>query len=159
MEEEELIQGKDTPKGEHIMSTEANKAVASQYIDEFLNQGKGVGGEDLFASNYRCHLPGNMVLDKEEHDHITITFFAAFPDGHFTVEDMIAEGDRVVSRYTFRGTHRGTWITGTPPTGKHITISGNEIFRIVDGRIMEHWSEFDTLGALQQFGVVPPPGQ
>jgi predicted ester cyclase len=141
------------------MSTEANKAVARRYVDEYLNQGQGVGGDDLFSLNYRCHFPGNMVLDKKEHDHITITFFAAFPDGRFSVEDMIAEGDRVVSRYTFRGTHQGVWITGTPPTGKQVTLSGNEIHRIVDGKVVEQWSEFDTLSALQQFGVIPAPGQ
>lgn len=141
------------------MSTEANKVVARRYVDEYLNQGKGVGGDDLFAPNYLCYFPGNMVLDKKEHDHITVTFFAAFPDGRFSIEDMIAEGDRVVSRYTFRGTHQGIWITGTPPTGKHVTLSGNEIHRIVDGKVVEQWSEFDTLSALQQFDVIPAPGQ
>jgi len=140
------------------MSTEANKAVARRYFDEFLNEGKGVGGEDLFAANYQSYFPGSPhPLDKKEYDHVTITFFAAFPDGHFTVEDMIAEGDRVVSRYTFRGTHLGRWTAalGTPPTGKHITISGNEIFHIADGRIVEKWAQFDIIAALRQFGVVP----
>jgi predicted SnoaL-like aldol condensation-catalyzing enzyme len=144
------------------MSTEENKAVARRYFEEFLNQGKGVVGEDLFTPTYRSYFPGSPgPLDKTEHDHVTITFFEAFPDGHFTVEDMIAEGDKVVSRYTFRGTHRGRWTAalGTPPTGKHVTISGNEIFRIADGRIVEQWAQFDIIGALRQFGVVPPPGQ
>ena len=144
------------------MATEANMAVARRYFEEFLNQGKGVAGEDLFAPNYRSYFPGSPdPLDKKEHDHVTITFFAAFPDGHFTVEDTIAEGDRVVSRYTFRGTHQGRWTAalGTPPTGKHVTISGNEIFRIADGRIVEQWAQFDIIGALRQFGVVPPLGQ
>jgi predicted ester cyclase len=144
------------------MSTEANKAVARRYFDEFLNEGKGVIGDDLFATNYRSHFPGSPgPLDKQEHDHVTITFFTAFPDGHFTVEDVIAEGDKVVSRYTFRGTHQGSWTAalGTPPTGKHVTLSGNEIFRIADGRIVEQWALFDVIGALRQFGVVPPAGQ
>lgn len=144
------------------MSTEANKAVARRYFDEFLNEGKGVVGDDLFAPTYRSYFPGSPgPLDKQEHDHVTITFFAAFPDGHFTVEDVVAEGDKVVSRYTFRGTHLGSWTAalGTPPTGKHVTIRGDEIFRIVDGRIVEQWAQFDVIAALRQFGVVPPAGQ
>ncbi len=60
---------------------------ASNHTCSRVGKGKGVGGDDLFAPNYRCHFPGNVVLDKKEHDHITITFFAAFPDGRFTVED------------------------------------------------------------------------
>ncbi len=145
------------------MAIEANKAIARRYFDDFLNQGQGVVGENLFAPTYRSHFPGisSDPLDKQEYVHITIRLFSAFPDGHFTVEDMIAEGDRVVSRYTFRGTHQGRWTAalGTPPTGKHVTISGNEIFRIADGRIVEQWAQFDIIGALRQFGVVPPPGQ
>jgi predicted ester cyclase len=144
------------------MSTEANKAVARRYFEEYLNEGKGVIGDDLFAPDYRSYFPGSTgALDKQEHDHFSITFFAAFPDGHFTIEDMIAEGEQVVSRYTMRGTHQGRWAAalGTPPTGKHVTISGNEIFRIADGRIVEQWSQFDIISALRQFGVVPPSGQ
>ncbi len=139
------------------MSTETNKVIAGRYIDEFLNQGKGIGGDDLFAPDYQCHFPGNVILDKKEHDRITIAFFAAFPDGHFALEDMIAEGDKVVSRYTFRGTHLGTWISGTPPTGMLVTTSGNEIHRIVNGKIVEQWSQLDLLGALRQFGILPEP--
>jgi predicted ester cyclase len=132
------------------MSTEANKAVARRYFDEFLNEGKGDVGDDLFALNYRTYFPGSPgPLDQQEHDHVTITFFAAFPDGHFTVEDVIAEGDKVVSRYAFRGTHLGPWTTalGVPPTGKHVTLSGNEIFRIADGRIVEQRAQFDVISA------------
>ena len=94
------------------MSTEANKAVARRYFEEYLNEGKGVIGDDLFAPDYRAHVPQQQyvlstpaTLNREQHDHVSITFFQAFPDGHFTVEDMIAEGEQVVSRYTFRGTH------------------------------------------------------
>ena len=68
------------------MSTEANKAVARRYFDEFLNQGKGVGGEDLFAPTYRSHFPGSPgVLDKQERDHLTSRLFAAFPDAYQTL--------------------------------------------------------------------------
>ena len=134
------------------MATEANKAVARRYFDEFLNQGKGVVAEDLFAPTYRSHFPGSPgPLDRKEHDQLTIRLFVAFPDGRFTVEDTIAEGDRVVSRYTFHGTNQGPF-QGTPPTGQRITFTGNEIHRIVDGRIVEQWSEFDSPGVARQLG-------
>ena len=141
------------------MATEANKALARRYFAEFLNQGQGVIGEDLFAPTYRSHFPGSPgPLDRKEHDHLTIRLFAAFPDGQFAVEDMIAEGDLVVSRYTFHGTHQGTF-QGVPPTGKQITFTGNEIHRIVDGSIVEQWSEFDSSGVARQLGGIPAPRQ
>ena len=134
------------------MVTEANKAVARRYFDEFLNQGKGVGGEDLFAPTYRSHFPGSPgVLDKQERDHLTSRLFAAFPDGLFSVEDTIADQDTVVSRYTFRGTHQGPF-QGISPTGRLLTFTGNEIHRIIDGRIVEQWSEFDSSGVTRQLG-------
>ena len=139
------------------MATEANKAVARRYFDEFLNQGKGVGGADLFAPTYVSHFPGSPApLGKLERDLLTTRLFVAFPDGRFTVEDTIAEGDQVVSRYTFRGTHQGRTdqgpFQGISPTGKPLTFTGNEIHRIVDGRIVEQWSEFDSAGAARQVG-------
>ena len=81
-------------------------------------------------------------------------FRAAFPDVHYTVEDQIAEGDKVVVRYRFRGTHLGAF-QGMPPTGKQVTYTGILIYRIVDGKIAEQWTEFDLLGFLRQLGVLP----
>jgi len=150
--EAELPHQYETLKGASIVATEANKAVTRRYFDEFLNQGKGTGGEDLFAPTYRSHFPGSPgPLDKQAHDHLTMRLFAAFPDGRFTVEDTIAEGERVVSRYTFRGTNQGPF-QGISPTGKPLTFTGNEIHRIVDGRIVEQWSEFDSAGVARQLG-------
>ena len=134
------------------MATEANKAITRRYFDEFLHQGKGVGGEELFAPTYRSHFPGSPEpLDKQERDHLTMRLFSAFPDGRFTVEDTIAEGDQVVSRYTFRGTHQGPF-RGIAPTGRPVVFTGNEIHRIVDGQIVEQWSEFDSSGVARQLG-------
>jgi predicted ester cyclase len=139
------------------MATEANKAVARRYFDEFLNQGKGAGGEDLFAPTYQSHFPGSPgPLDKQERDRLTMRLFSAFPDGRFIVEDTIAEGDQVVSRYTFRGTHQGRThegpFQGIAPTGKLLTFTGNEIHRIIDGSIVEQWSEFDSSSVARQLG-------
>ncbi|SRR6266566_8867603 len=140
------------------MSTEENKAVARRYWEE-LHWGKGVGfglEEDLFALNYRHYLPGSPgPLDGKGHEHVSIRFYKDIPDAHFTVEDEIAEGDRVVNRYTLRGQ--------SIKYGE-VTITGNEIFRIADGRIAEQWSQFETLGGpqygfVQAAAAVALPGQ
>jgi predicted ester cyclase len=82
----------------------------------------------------------------------------AFPDGHTTVEDSIAEGDKVAYRWTFRGTHRGE-LMGILPTERQVTITGITVDRISGGKIEEEWNNFDQLGMLQQLGVAPAPGQ
>jgi steroid delta-isomerase-like uncharacterized protein len=83
---------------------------------------------------------------------------AAFPDGRTTIDDIIAEGDKVVVRATMKGTHKGEFM-GIPATGKQVTISGIDVTRFVNGKSTEHWGQWDTLGMMQQVGVVPPPGQ
>lgn len=80
--------------------------------------------------------------------------FSAFPDPQFTVEDLIAEADQVVARWTFRGTHRGPF-AGIPPTGKQIQMTGITIYRLRDAKIAEARSNIDQLGLLQQLGVLP----
>ncbi len=83
---------------------------------------------------------------------------SAFPDGKWGIDDMIAEGDKVVVRYTFRGTHEGELATiGLPPTGKQVTMAGITIYRIVNGMFAEAWEHYDRLGLLQQLGVIPQP--
>ncbi len=84
-------------------------------------------------------------------------FLAAFPDGRFTVEDMVAEGDKVVARHTFRGTHQGNFM-GIPPTGKQVTATGMSMGRAVNGKGVKVWVNGDDLGLLQQLGVVPTLG-
>ena len=82
--------------------------------------------------------------------------FTAFPDLHGTIQDIIAEGDKVVDRMTCEGTHQGMFM-GVPPTGKSVKWSFIDINRIADGKVVEHWAEVDTMGILQQLGLVPPP--
>ena len=84
-------------------------------------------------------------------------FRQAFPDLHFTIEDQIAEREKIVTRYTVQGTHLGP-LMGIPATGKQGTITGIDIYRIADGQIEEAWSNWDTLGLLQRMGVIPPMG-
>ena len=85
-------------------------------------------------------------------------YLTAFPDLHFTVEDMIAEGDKVVARLTTQGTQTGPFL-GIPPTGKHTSIGCIDINRMAGGKSVEHWLEMDTLGLLQQLGVIPESSQ
>jgi predicted ester cyclase len=84
-------------------------------------------------------------------------FRRAFPDSYFNVEDMIAEGEKVVTRKTFHGTHEGE-LMGIPPTGRRVSMGLIDIVRIADGRVMEHWSVGDNLGMMQQLGIIPQPG-
>jgi steroid delta-isomerase-like uncharacterized protein len=81
-------------------------------------------------------------------------FRAAFPDLHFAIEDQIAEGDKVVTRYTFSGTQQGP-LMGIPATGKHVSITGISIYRVVNGKMQAAWIEYDMLGLMQQIGMVP----
>jgi predicted ester cyclase len=119
------------------MSTEQNKAIARRYI-EALDRGKGVVEEDFFAPNYRYYMPGSPdPLDSKTGEQLQTMSYLAFPDLHATIEDQIAEGDAVVTRGTWRGTHQGTFM-GIPPTGKQVTISGIMIQRYAQGKLVEH---------------------
>jgi predicted ester cyclase len=80
----------------------------------------------------------------------------AFPDVRMTVEDGFAEGDKVVVRWTGRGAHTGE-LMGIPPTGKQVTVTGIDVYRVAGGKLVERWGEFDQMGMMQQLGVVPLP--
>jgi predicted ester cyclase len=84
-------------------------------------------------------------------------YFSAFPEQHIDVDDLIAEGDRVVVRHTHNVTHGGDFV-GMPPTGRQAVISGTEVFRLVDGKVAEMWHQDDLLSLLQQLGAIPTPG-
>ncbi len=87
----------------------------------------------------------------------TTAMVAGFPDGKWILDDAVAEGDKVVARYTFQGTHRGE-LLGIPPTGKQVTMSGITIYRIVNGQFTEIWESYDRFGLMQQLGVIPSAG-
>ncbi len=141
------------------MSTEVNKASVRRFYDEVFNKKNRAAIDEFIAPNQVDHAappgtPGGLAGAKQ-----TLTMYlTAFPDLHFTVEDIIAEGEKVVARLTVRGTQKGAFM-GIPPTGKQATSTAIDINRIVGGKSVEHWLEMDTLGLLQQLGVVPMPGQ
>ena len=141
------------------MSTESNKALVRHLIDEAQNRGNIAAVDEIAAPTFVNHsAPPGMSSDREGLKQLTLLFRQAFPDGVMTVEDMLAEGDLVATRKTFRGTHQGPFM-GLAPTGKQVEIGLIDIVRVVDGRVTEHWNAVDNLGLLQQLGVFPPPGQ
>lgn len=139
------------------MPAEEHKALIRRSYEVF-NQGNFTTFFELFTPDVVFHQASMTIQGLEAFKQLHSMFLTAFPDFHFTVEDMITEGDKVAIRNTPRGTHRGVFL-GIPPTGKHTTVTESAISRIVGGKIAEHWSETDMLGLLQQLGVIPPPGQ
>ncbi len=139
------------------MSAEENKAISRRWREE-LDKGNWAVQDEYLSPDFVLHMPGNPPLDREGMKQVLKMIYGAFPDFQTTFEDQIAEGDKVVLRMTFRGTHQGEF-QGIPPTDKQITVSAIVIDRIVDGKLVEHWSQFDALGMLQQLGAIPAPGQ
>jgi steroid delta-isomerase-like uncharacterized protein len=111
--------------------------------------------DELVAPDYVGHDPAQPEMHGPEGIKEFITgYLAGFPDGRITIDGQLAEGDMVASRWTGRGTHQGE-LMGIPPTGKQVTVSGITISRVKNGKVVEEWSNWDTLGMLQQLGVVP----
>jgi len=138
------------------MSTEENRALIRRFVEE-LNQGSGAVIDELFVPDFVRHDPAGGFRNREDYKQHLLSLHDALP-GQLTIEDLIAEGEQVVVRYTYRGTHRGQW-RGVPPTGRPVTFTGIFICRILDGEIVEAWENADTLGLVQQLGVIPTSGQ
>lgn len=140
------------------MSTE-NKAISRQFFELFSQGDLETIGRELLSSELVAHFPGMPgPLNLEGYRQVGLMFRAAFPDLQDTVEDQLADGNKVVTRITSRGTHQGE-LMGIPATGKAYTASAIVIDRLVAGRIVERWMQYDQLGMLQQLGVIPAPGQ
>jgi steroid delta-isomerase-like uncharacterized protein len=140
------------------MSGQTNKAVVRRFLEE-VARGEIDRAIDLLAPDAVVHLAGAPgPLDRAAFAQFGKAFHAAFADERLTVEDQVAEGDRVVTRLTETATHVGPFM-GIPPTGRMVRMTGIWIDRVVDGTIVERWSEFDQLGMLGQLGLVPAPAQ
>src|SRR5215217_3493261 len=140
------------------MSTEENKTLVRRFEEEVWNGRKPSLVEEFFAASHIFRAAGSPPLDREGHRQMIAYFQSAFPDGRNTSEELLAEGDKVVQRWRFRGTHQGAF-QGIAPTGRHVTLTGISIWRVDGGTIVESWHELDSLGLLQQLGVSPTPGQ
>lgn len=140
------------------MSTEDNKALMRRVYEEIYNQKNLTLIDELAAADFVFHGGSRAIQGREAYKQFALMYIAAFPDLHFTIEDMIAEGDTVVVRHTLRGTHKGDFM-GIPPTGKQATVTGITITRIANGKGVETWADGDDLGLMQQLGVIPAQGQ
>jgi steroid delta-isomerase-like uncharacterized protein len=134
------------------MSTE-NKALIRRMIDEVWNQKNLATVENFAAADCIGHAPTGVDAHGPDGIRQNVTrFITAFPDLHLTIEDMIAEGDKVVIRFTSRGTHQGEFL-GIAPTGKRVTVTATGTYRIEGSKIKEGWVNQDLFGLLQQLGA------
>ncbi len=140
------------------MSAEENKEKARRLLEEAFGEGKVELVDDLLDPNFVCYDPNSEAGEIRGADTIKgeIEYFrTAVPDLTYTVEDQIAEGEKVVSRYTATGTHEGEYF-GVAGTGNRIEMSGIQIDRFDEnGKMVEEWPEYDLLGAMRQIGAIP----
>jgi steroid delta-isomerase-like uncharacterized protein len=138
--------------------TERNKAVVRRFIEEVQNKKNMDVFDELNAEDFvNLSAPPGMPADREGGKIYLGGFLSAFPDSQVTVDDMIAEGDRVATKKTFTGTHTGEFM-GLAPTGNRVTLQYVDILRLRDGRIIEHWLSMDQLSFMQQLGAIPQMG-
>jgi steroid delta-isomerase-like uncharacterized protein len=138
------------------MSLEENKAIIRRENEDGINRGNLEVIDELLSHDYILHVPGlqEPVRGREGYKQFVNTFRTAFPDLHTTIEELIAEGDKVVVHHTWRGTHKGDF-QGVFATGKQVQFDSINIYRIIDGKIAEERMEFDNLSLLQQLDAVP----
>ena len=138
--------------------SEENKALARRFLEEAFNKGNLGVADEIVASDYVLHDPAipEEVSGPEGVKQFVQMYRSAFPDTQITVEEQIAEGDEVVTRWTGWGTHQGE-LMGIPPSGNQVEVPGITISRISGGKIAEDWTNYDTLGLMQQIGAVPSP--
>jgi steroid delta-isomerase-like uncharacterized protein len=140
------------------MSAEQNKALVVRFVEELFNKGNvGIVGE-IFAPDFIEHeqLPPGMPSGREGVKVLASVLRSAFTDFKATIEDMLAEDDKVVVRMTWSGTHKGEFM-GVPATGKRVSIGVIDIIRITNGKVVEHWGQMDAMGLMQQIGAIPAP--
>ncbi len=141
--------------------SEENKALARREVEEIFTQGKLDVAEEIYASDFVDHdlvLPREMHGPEEMKEYVGM-YRSAFPDLKVTLEDQVAEGDKVVNRWTAQGTHLGEYM-GISPTGKEVRFAGMHISRIdQEGKIAENWEVYDLMSLMRQIGAVPTPEQ
>jgi len=137
----------------------ANKLIGQRVLVELWGEGKLAVADELYAPDYVDHVgrgpEASHVIGPEGIKQAVTQFRNAFPDLHYTVEAQLAEGELVLSRFSASGTQTGEFL-GKAPTGGQVTYTGMDLNRIVDGRIVESWVNYDALALLQQLGLVPP---
>ena len=140
------------------MSTEHNKAIVRRMVEEAQSRHNLATVDELFAPNFVDHsVPAGLPPGRDGVKMQFSMFFAAFPDLHVVIHDQVAEGDEVVTRKTFHGTHQGD-LMGIPPSGRPIAFDVIDILRLKDGKITDVWHNFANADILQQldYTLVPP---
>jgi steroid delta-isomerase-like uncharacterized protein len=137
------------------VESEANKLTMQRFV-EFINTASEALADELISTNAIFHVPGNPQPMRGPAGYLAIIGMMrqGFPDIQWTLEEMVAEGDKVAARFIMRGTHQGTFF-GVPPTGKKITVQAMNIYRLSNGQFLEEHGQPDMLGLLQQIGAVP----
>lgn len=140
------------------MSAEQNKALFRRFMDEVFNRGNIGLVDELVVVDFAEHeeLPPGTPPGREGLKRIVAVFRTAFPDFKVTLDDLIAEGDRVVVRSTWSGTQQGEFM-GIAPTGKRVSFEVIDIVRIAGGKVQEHWGQMDNMLLMQQLGLAPVP--
>ena len=137
--------------------SEQNKALVRRLMEDDISRGDATVAAEIIHPDFVDHTnPPGMQRGLAGHNAVVALFHAAFPDQWWQIEDVIAEGDRVVVRTTMTGTHRGDFF-GIPATGRAVRMTGVHVVRVADGRIAEHWGNNDDLGLLRQLGAIPEP--
>jgi steroid delta-isomerase-like uncharacterized protein len=135
---------------------EQNKEIVQRYWDEKWNERRPEILDELQTPDVVYHGTSMEMKGIEEYKQVYSSYLSAFHDTQVTIEDLIAEGDKVMSRLKIRGVHKGE-LEGLPPTGKTFTSSFFTVFRLVDGKIAEEWEVFDELGMMMQLGMELKP--
>jgi steroid delta-isomerase-like uncharacterized protein len=140
------------------MAAEQNKALTVRFIEELFNRGNvGIVGE-VFSPDFieREQLPPGIPTGREGVKALNTMLRSAFPDFKATIDDILAEGDKVVLRMTWSGTQKGEFM-GVPATGKRVSFGVIDIIRISNGKFVEHWGQMDSMSLMQQLGAIPAP--
>jgi len=144
-----------------MTTTDDNKAIVRRFVDEIFVQGRKDTVDELLADDFVAHTwpsTGHPKDDLKAAIDRTSGPSGALADPAFTIEDLIAEGDRVAARITTAATQVGTFM-GMPPSGKRYEIGEIHIFRLRDGKVVEHWHQMDQMGMMKQLGAMPGGGQ
>ncbi len=154
--------------GHGVISAKANKALVRDYLEEVFNLRRVEALPDFVTSDVVSHTAtlSSRMVGLEDLRWTVSGLLTAFPDCHYTVEDMIAEGDKVACRTTMHGTHQGQpscpvfggLLQGVVPTGTRVAVTHTHVFRIADGKIVEHWLNRDDLEMMRQLDLIPRPG-
>jgi steroid delta-isomerase-like uncharacterized protein len=134
--------------------SEQNKTLARRWFEDLFSRGNLDAANEILSAEFVDHLTHEDERGLEELKHYVGIYRDAFPDIQDTVEDVVAEGDKVVVRWMSSGTHQGEFM-GVAPTGRHVTFTGMRLFRIAANKIVESWVNIDERGLQEQLGAVP----